>query len=64
MNPRDIAKRLTRPMSTEEATRLVLERQGAREVADIDPQMETELREMKERIELGERARQTKGKPY
>lgn len=43
MNPRDIALQLTRPMSEEDADRLILERYGAREFVDPDPQTMGEL---------------------
>ena len=51
MNPWEIAARLCRPMSTEEAVRLTRERYGAGGFPDIDPLIEAEIQELAEKIQ-------------
>lgn len=51
MNPWEIAARVCRPMSSEEAQRLTVERYGSREFPDLDPLLEAEIRELDARIQ-------------
>lgn len=56
MKPWEIAARVCRPMSTEEAIRLAREEVGAgRELPDIDPLLEAEILELQAEIEGQER---------
>lgn len=58
MKPWEIAARVCRPMSTEEAIRLAREEVGAgRELPDIDPLLEAEMLELETEIERLERER-------
>jgi hypothetical protein len=54
MSPRDIAISLTRPMSDEEADRMILERYGNRELADPDAMTLAEIKASVARIEREE----------
>ncbi|MDH0863125.1 hypothetical protein [Mitsuaria sp. GD03876] len=54
MNPREIAARICRPMSTEEAVRLTRERYGVSEFPDIDPLIEAQVRSLTEKIQREE----------
>ena len=54
MDPRDIAIHLTRPMSDEDAHRMILARYGAREVADPDAASLAEIEASITRIERAE----------
>ncbi|WP_157522305.1 hypothetical protein [Mitsuaria sp. 7] len=51
MKPWEIAARVCRPMSTEEALRLSAEKHGFREFGDIDPEIEALFRETIEEVE-------------
>lgn len=55
MNPWEIAARVCRPMSTEEARRLTEQNGGSREYGDTDPLLEAEIQDMLARIKLAER---------
>lgn len=50
MKPWEIAARVCRPMSTEEAVRLTTEEYGFREFGDIDPEIEALFRETIEEV--------------
>ncbi|ANH69743.1 hypothetical protein [Mitsuaria sp. 7] len=56
MNPWEIAARVCRPMSTEEARRLTQQECGSKEYGDTDPLLEAEIQEMLARIRVAERA--------
>lgn len=51
MNPWEIAARLCRPMSTEEALGLTKAEFGFREIGDVDPSLELKFREMAKSLE-------------
>lgn len=54
MKPWEIAARVCRPMSSDEAMGLVQASHGSREMADTDPLMEAEIKEKLSRIQLAE----------
>ncbi|HEY1396953.1 hypothetical protein [Roseateles sp.] len=61
MSPHEIAMHLTRPMSDEEADRMILARYGAREMADLDLITLAEINESVARIEREEARRRELG---
>ena len=61
MNPWEIAARVCRPMSTEEARRLTHQECGSREYGDTDPLLEAEIQEMLARIKVAEREERERG---
>ncbi|WP_377153185.1 hypothetical protein ACFJIX_17525 [Roseateles sp. UC29_93] len=63
MKPWEIAARVCRPMSTEEALRLSAEKHGFREFGDIDPEIEDKFRKMLEKIEREKAAAMGKDHP-
>jgi len=55
MKPWEIAARVCRPMSSEEAMELTVERYGSREFPDLDPLLEAEIRELDAKIQSRDR---------